>query len=51
MSNRLRRAFGEESSGMMGYGGEGKKAYDEDQHMIREGAEALSRAGDVNGDN
>lgn len=30
--------------------GEGKKAYDEDQRMIREGAEALSRAVDVSGD-
>lgn len=26
---------------------EGKKAYDEDQRMIREGAAAISRAGDV----
>jgi hypothetical protein len=31
----------------MGGGGEGKKAYDEDQRMIREGAESLSRAADV----
>ncbi len=32
----------------MSYGsGEGKKAYDEDQRMIREGAEALSRASGV----
>ncbi len=34
----------------MSYSGEGKKAYDEDQHMIREGAESLSRAGGVDGD-
>ncbi|HEV8192377.1 MAG TPA: hypothetical protein VGP82_13000 [Ktedonobacterales bacterium] len=32
---------------MMRYGGEAKKAYDEDQRMIREGAESVSRAGDV----
>jgi hypothetical protein len=35
---------------MMGYGGEGKRAYDEDQRMIREGSGALSKAGDVSGD-
>lgn len=35
---------------MMGYGGEGKKAYDEDQRMIREGVEVLSRVGGVGGD-
>jgi hypothetical protein len=35
---------------MVGYGGEGKRAYDEDQQMIREGAESLSRAGGVGGD-
>ena len=31
-------------------GGEGRRAYDEDQRMIREGAESLSRAGDVSSD-
>ena len=31
-------------------GGEGRKTYNEDQRMVREGAESLSRAGDASSD-
>jgi hypothetical protein len=34
----------------MSFSGEGKRAGDEDQRMIREGAESLARAGGVDSD-